>query len=219
MKKLIYILFLGFSAVTYSQQLSGIITDSNKTPLSNVEIYIEDLQIGTSTKENGSYLLKNLPTTSIEITVAYLGYKTIHKTITLSQKETILNFALEESVFKMDEVIIATPFNKLQSQNVMKVEKATLEQIQNQGTVTLSEGVRSIPGVEIVSTGVGIGKPVIRGLRGNRVLVYNAGIRLENQQWGDEHGLGVDESSIESLEVIKGPASLLYGSDALGGVL
>uniref|UniRef100_UPI0035681C5F TonB-dependent receptor plug domain-containing protein n=1 Tax=Lutibacter sp. TaxID=1925666 RepID=UPI0035681C5F len=67
--------------------------------------------------------------------------------------------------------------------------------------------------------GVGIGKPVIRGLRGNRVLVYTQGIRLENQQFGDEHGLGIDESSVESVEVIKGPASLLYGSDALGGVL
>ncbi|MBL4939510.1 MAG: TonB-dependent receptor, partial [Lutibacter sp.] len=83
----------------------------------------------------------------------------------------------------------------------------------------LIEGISSIAGVSQVSTGVGIGKPVIRGLRGNRVLVYTQGIRLENQQFGDEHGLGIDESSIESIEVIKGPASLLYGSDALGGVL
>ena len=75
------------------------------------------------------------------------------------------------------------------------------------------------PSLSTISTGTGIGKPVIRGLRGNRVLVYSQGLRLENQQFGDEHGLGVDASSIESLEVIKGPASLLYGSDALGGVL
>ena len=81
------------------------------------------------------------------------------------------------------------------------------------------EGLATIPGVSQVSTGTSIGKPVIRGLSGNRVLVYSQGVRLENQQFGDEHGLGVDASSIESLEVIKGPASLLYGSDALGGVL
>src|SRR5690606_20874643 len=53
----------------------------------------------------------------------------------------------------------------------------------------------------------------------NRVLVYTQGVRLENQQYGDEHGLGVSSSGVESVEVIKGPASLLYGSDALGGVL
>jgi iron complex outermembrane receptor protein len=219
MKKILLILFLGLSTVTFSQQLSGIITDNNNNTLADVEIYIEDLQIGTSTKEDGSYLLKNLPTRPVKITVAYLGYKTIHKTITLTKNETVLNFTLEKSVFKMDEVIIATPFNKLQSQNVMKVEKTTLQQIKNQGAVTLTQGINTIPGVETVSTGLGIGKPVIRGLRGNRVLVYTGGVRLENQQWGDEHGLGVDESTIESVEVIKGPASLLYGSDALGGVI
>ena len=65
----------------------------------------------------------------------------------------------------------------------------------------------------------GIGKPVIRGLSGNRIVTYAQGIRIENQQWGDEHGLGVGAVGIESVEVIKGPASLLYGSDAIGGVL
>ena len=218
-KILITLLFIGFLATSYGQQLSGIITDTNNTPLSDVEIYIEDLQIGTSSDAEGNYILKNLPNTPIKITFAFLGYKTQNKVITLTNNTTILNITLQESVFNMDEVIIATPFNKLQSQNVMKVEKATLQQIQNRGAITLSEGVNTIPGVESVSTGVGIGKPIIRGLRGNRVLVYNAGIRLENQQFGDEHGLGVSESSIESMEVIKGPASLLYGSDALGGVI
>src|SRR5690606_18444037 len=87
------------------------------------------------------------------------------------------------------------------------------------GITTLADGVASIPGVSQVSTGASIGKPVIRGLSGNRVLVFSQGIRLENQQFGEEHGLGLSESGMESVEVIKGPASLLYGSDALGGVL
>ena len=83
----------------------------------------------------------------------------------------------------------------------------------------LAEGITNIAGVESVSTGNSIGKPVIRGLSSNRVLVYTQGVRLENQQYGDEHGLGINAAGIESVEVIKGPASLLYGSDALGGVL
>src|SRR5690606_39001629 len=66
---------------------------------------------------------------------------------------------------------------------------------------------------------MGIGKPVIRGLGFNRVLVYTQGVRLENQQYGGEHGPGLNDAGISSVEVIKGPASLLYGSDALGGVL
>ncbi|SDX82443.1 iron complex outermembrane recepter protein [Lutibacter oricola] len=220
MKSYILILFVGLSAVLHSQNtITGTITNTENEKLLGVEVYINELHKGTSTNEKGYFELTNLPSNTLKITVAYIGYKTEIKTIKLTQEITTLNFVLKESVFKMDEVIISTPFNKLQSQNVMKVEKTTLKQIQNQGAVTLNDGINTIPGVETVSTGIGIGKPVIRGLRGNRVLVYSSGIRLENQQWGDEHGLGVDDSSIESLEVIKGPASLLYGSDALGGVL
>ena len=76
----------------------------------------------------------------------------------------------------------------------------------------------SNPGVSQVATGNSIGKPVIRGLSGNRVLTYAQGIRLENQQFGEEHGLGLNANGLESVEIIKGPASLLYGSDAMGGV-
>ena len=119
----------------------------------------------------------------------------------------------------MDEVIVSTAFNKIQSQNVMKVEHETIKELQQKGTSTLIEGLATIPGVSQVSTGTSIGKPVIRGLSGNRVLVYSQGVRMENQQFGDEHGLGLNDAGIESVEVIKGPASLLYGSDALGGVL
>jgi iron complex outermembrane receptor protein len=219
MQKYLVFLFLGISINVISQQLSGTITNSQNEPLPHVEVYIEELQIGTSTNEKGFYQFNNLPKHPIKLTTAYLGYDTQHKIVALQEEKTILNFTLLESVFKMDEVIISTPFNKLQSENVMKVEKATLSQLQNKGITTLSEGISSIPGVSTMSTGTGIGKPVIRGLRGNRVLVYSQGLRLENQQFGDEHGLGVDESSIESMEVIKGPASLLYGSDALGGVI
>ena len=121
--------------------------------------------------------------------------------------------------FVLDEVIVSTAFNKIQSQNVMKVEHSTVKELQQKGTATLIEGLATIPGVSQVSTGTSIGKPVIRGLSGNRVLVYSQGVRIENQQFGDEHGLGLNDAGIESVEVIKGPASLLYGSDALGGVL
>ena len=101
----------------------------------------------------------------------------------------------------------------------MKVEQETIADLKANGAVTLSDGITNIAGVESVTTGLSIGKPVIRGLSSNRVLVYTQGVRLENQQFGDEHGLGINDSGIESVEVIKGPASLLYGSDALGGVL
>ena len=75
------------------------------------------------------------------------------------------------------------------------------------------------PGVSQISTGGGIAKPVIRSLGYNRVVVIADGIRQEGQQWGDEHGVEIDGNSVHSAEIIKGPASLMYGSDALAGVI
>lgn len=130
-----------------------------------------------------------------------------------------LQIFLHEKVMLLDEVILSTPFNQHQSENVVKVSYKSLNSMQNKGIQNLIEGLAQVPGVNQMTTGAGIGKPVIRGLTGSRVLVYNQGVRVENFQFGEKHGLGINDSGIESVEVIKGPASLLYGSDALGGVI
>ena len=220
MKYLFFILCVGISTYTLAQNtISGTVTDQNNTPLLGVQIYIEQLHIGTTTDENGSFDLSKIPNGTNYIIFSFIGFETITKTLQLSDENKILDIQLTESIFHMDEVIVSTPFQKIQSENVMKVEYKSMKSLEKIGAPTLIQGLVSIPGVSEISTGTGIGKPVIRGLSGNRVLVYAQGVRLENQQFGDEHGLGLNEAGIESVEVIKGPASLLYGSDALGGVL
>ena len=199
--------------------ISGTVTGAQNQPIIGVSIYAPELHKGTSTDENGNYSLSNLPNGKIKLTFAYIGFATQNKIINLQNKENTLDIILDETEFLMDEVIVSTAFNKIQSQNVMKVEHSTIKEMQQKGTATLIEGLETIPGVSQISTGTSIGKPVIRGLSGNRVLVYSQGVRIENQQFGDEHGLGLNDAGVESVEVIKGPASLLYGSDALGGVL
>lgn len=220
MKKIIPILLLGFSAMLQAQNsVSGTVTDAQNQPLKGVTITAPEIHKGTTTDENGKYTLNNLPNGNLKLSFSFIGFAIQNKTIFLEQKETTLDISLEEKAFQMDEIIVSTAFNKLQSQNVMKVDHASMKSLQQKGTATLIEGLATIPGVSQVSTGTSIGKPVIRGLSGNRVLVYSQGVRIENQQFGDEHGLGLNDAGVESVEVIKGPASLLYGSDALGGVL
>ena len=220
MKKIIIALFMGISALLQAQNsISGTVTDLKNQPLKGVSVYISELNKGTSTDENGKYIFSNLPNRNLKISFTFIGFGVQNKTISSAAKETTLNIILEETIFEMDEIIVSTAFNKIQSQNVMKVEHESIKNLQRKGTATLIEGLATIPGVSQVSTGTSIGKPVIRGLSGNRVLVYSQGVRIENQQFGDEHGLGLNDSGVESVEVIKGPASLLYGSDALGGVL
>lgn len=220
MKKIIITLLLGFSAVLQAQiAVSGTVTDMADRPIKGVSVYIGAIQKGTKTDENGKYTLSNLPKSGLKLSFTYVGFTSQNIALNNTDAAQTINVVLEESIFEMDEVIVSTAFNKIQSQNVMKVEHETIKELQQKGTATLIEGLATIPGVSQVSTGTSIGKPVIRGLSGNRVLVYSQGVRMENQQFGDEHGLGLNDAGIESVEVIKGPASLLYGSDALGGVL
>jgi iron complex outermembrane receptor protein len=199
--------------------VSGTVTNRDNQAIKGVSIYVPELHKGTTTDDNGNYSLTNLPNGSLKLNFVFVGFSSQYKTIQKLKKENILNIMLEETIFEMDEVIVSTAFNKIQSQNVMKVEHESIKSLQQKGAATLIEGLATIPGVSQVSTGTSIGKPVIRGLSGNRVLVYSQGVRMENQQFGDEHGLGLNDAGVESVEVIKGPASLLYGSDALGGVL
>ncbi len=222
MKKYILIIFIGLtSSFIFAQnKLTGTITDaSNNEPLIGVSIYSQSLGIGTSSDFDGNYSLKNIPAGTHKFSFAYIGFKTITKTLTFNNSSVTQNVALSPSVLEMDEVIVSTPFNKIQSENVVKVAHKKIKTLLQKGGASLIDGLATIPGVSQLSTGTSIGKPVIRGLSGNRVLVYAQGVRLENQQFGNDHGLGVNEAGVGSVEVIKGPASLLYGSDALGGVV
>lgn len=220
MKKILIALFIGFSAFINAQnKITGKITDKDYNPIKGVTIFVSELHKSSETDENGTYSINSVPNGTIKITYTLLGFTSQNKTILVQNGENKIDIVLVPSLFEMDEVIVATSFHKLQSQNVMKVEHESMKSLQQKGTATLIEGLATIPGISQISTGTSIGKPVIRGLSGNRVLVYSQGVRVENQQFGDEHGLGLNDAGVESVEIIKGPASLLYGSDALGGVL
>jgi iron complex outermembrane receptor protein len=203
----------------YTQnKIIGKIT-SNGLALEGATISMPSLHIETISTTNGEYVLTHIPKGKHQLVVSYIGYETAQKEVNINSFETKVDVEMTEKPHQIDEIIIVTAFNKLQSQNVMKVEHQNLKSMRQKGVTTLIEGLATIPGVSQIATGTSIGKPVIRGLSGNRVLVYNQGVRLENQQFGEEHGLGLNDAGVESVEVIKGPASLLYGSDALGGVL
>lgn len=213
------LLLLAISNLYAQNNINGIVTDAKTNQkLAFVNVYMPNLEKGTSTNEEGDFSLQNLPSGTHDILFSIIGYETQLQTITIPLKFPI-TIQLAPSAIEMESIIVSTPFHKLQRDNVMKVEHRNLTDLKANGAVTLADGITNIAGVESITTGLGIGKPVIRGLSSNRVLVYTQGIRLENQQFGSEHGLGVNDAGIESVEVIKGPASLLYGSDALGGVL
>ena len=126
---------------------------------------------------------------------------------------------VNDNLVKLDEVVLTLPFDQTLGKSVLKVDKLNFNDINPIIKQYISNSISKLPGVSIISTGSGIGKPSIRGLSFNRVVVLSQGMRLENQQWGEEHGLALSSSGVNSVEVVKGPLYVLYGSDAMGGVL
>ena len=178
MKSISIALLLGFTLVASAQnKVVGTTSDKNNKPLPSVNISIPEIHKETISDAEGKYALNNLPKGNFTIVFSLIGYATKSVTLTISNKETTLNAVLEDNTIHMDEVIVSTVFNKLQSQNVMKVEHESVKSLQQKGATTLAEGLATIPGVSQISTGVSIGKPVIRGLSANRVLVYSQGVR------------------------------------------
>jgi iron complex outermembrane receptor protein len=125
-----------------------------------------------------------------------------------------LDSAIGLSEFTVTGISDGSP--KLTSLNI---ESYRLEKLQASGPYNLSDALSRLPGVSQMNTGIAISKPVVRGLYGNRLLVLLSGLRFDNQQWQDEHGLGLSQIGLERIELIRGPASLLYGTDAIGGVI
>ena len=126
---------------------------------------------------------------------------------------------VDNDIVELDEIVLSIPFGQTLGKSVIKVDKIKLNDINPIIKQYISKSISRLPGVSIITTGPNIAKPSVRGLSFNRVLVYNQGVRLENQQWGEEHGIGISSSGAESVEVVKGPLYVLYGSDAMGGVI
>lgn len=134
--------------------------------------------------------------------------------------DTIKHNPMTETDVKLSEVVVTgLTGNQRLRQSPAPVSFISSRQLEAQPSLNIIDAIARQPGVSQVTTGSGISKPVIRGLGYNRVVVVSDGIRQEGQQWGDEHGIEVDQNAVGSVEILKGPASLMYGSDAMAGVI
>ncbi|MFI5451214.1 TonB-dependent receptor [Pedobacter sp. UC225_61] len=202
-------------------EVKGKVTDATtKEPLSGATIYISDLKATTTTNANGEFTFTSIPAKGkFLVEVRYVGYKTTSKQVDLAANNQI-TFELEQSVIESAEVVITgTPYSSNNKTNSLAVVSVNREKLAQAAGTNIIDAIAKVPGISQVTTGGAISKPSIRGLGYNRVLTIVDGAREEAQQWGDEHGVEVDQFSANRIEVLKGPASLLYGSDALGGVI
>lgn len=201
-------------------KISGNITDEKTNePLDRVSVHISDLRKGSSTNKTGFYQIDNIKKGNYLVEVSNVGYKTITKNIVIS-KDTIINFVMNDAVAELNEVVITGVTHSTElKQSPVIIKPIDANTLNQNNSTNLIDALKNVPGVNQITTGGAISKPVIRGLGYNRVISLYNGVRQEGQQWGDEHGIEIDEYSIDRIEIIKGPGSLMYGSDGIAGVL
>ena len=200
--------------------LSGKITDAaTGVPLAGASVHFTDARIGAIADSSGQYTLRNIPSGHHLIEISHTSYTTIVEHIDVAAT-TQKNFALAPSIVENQGVTVTGVTSATSTRNtpipVTLVRKSELLQTPSTNII---DALSKQPGISQISTGPAISKPVIRGLGYNRVVVMNDGARQEGQQWGDEHGIEIDEASVSRAEILKGPASIMYGSDALAGVI
>ena len=212
--------FLFFSLLCLGQiSLNGTIQSKETKEKLSATIEIHNLNKVQVVSNDGYFSYSNLPKGTYQIICFTDGYETLIQKITL-QKDTTIILELSPNVTEYNEVLITGVSRSTELKrsplNVLLVKKA---QLIEQSSTNLIDALKRIPGIDQIATGTAISKPIIRGLGYNRVITLNDGIRQEGQQWGDEHGIEIDEYSVDQVEIIKGPGSLLYGSDAIAGVV
>jgi iron complex outermembrane receptor protein len=201
--------------------LTGTVTDkADGKPVAGANVSVPDLRINTVTDANGKYTISQLPKGVYLVQVSFIGYATFNQRVDFS-KTPVLNVQLQTSSIETGEVVITGVSKATEIKRdpvpMVAVGKTYIDQRSASGNVI--DEIAHLPGISAVTTGPNVSKPFIHGLGYNRVVTMEDGIRQEGQQWGDEHGIEVDQNSIDRIEIIKGPASLSYGSDAIGGVV
>lgn len=208
------------SAAVAQNSLTGKVIDADdQSPLVGAIIYIPDLKKGASANQDGIYLIDQLPHGKFLVEFKFLGYSNFVRSV-LIEGNTNLDAALARAVTELNEVIVTGSSHSSELRNnPLPIVTFNLKDLTENTSTNLIDNIARKPGLNQITTGPGISKPVIRGLGYTRIISLYDGIRQEGQQWGDEHGIEIDEFSVDRVEVIKGAGSLMYGSDGLGGVL
>ncbi len=217
---LLAILLLVSSSLFAQSFLKGKVTDQSGQPIPGTSVMILQSQSGTITQADGSYRIE-LPgkLKNLDVEFRFLGFKSRLRSITVSEGDNVLDISLDESPIELQGVTVTAGFFKEKELLPYTITAISKEDVVSNGSLNFSQALARTPGVNFSSFGNGVGKPVIRGLSNANVIMLNNGAKLENFNFSSNHPFLVDEFTAGRTEIIKGAASLQYGSDAVGGVI
>jgi len=216
---LIFSLTFLFQGIHGQNRITGKVTNNGNSPVPAAAIYIPEVSMMTTADSLGNYYLSNLPSGSFKIQFSFPGYGQQFLTVDFDGHPVVLDIRLKPVPVETDEITLTGGQPGTQNTNAIDIEVLKLDRLEYKTTTNVPEMLKRVPGVDMISKGNGVARPVIRGLSMSDIVVVNNGTRLENYQYSNHHPLGMDEFGIESVEIIKGPAALLYGSDAIGGLI
>ncbi len=199
--------------------IKGLVVDENNEPLTGATVLLSPIERATITDAKGNFSIKNIPKGKYKLQISFIGYHSLIDSVRMDGDKTY-NARLRLAALSLQEVVVKNNYvesrKKDESLDIEIVNDNYLKQ--NLGG-SLMNSLERLPGVSNIDIGSGQSKPVIRGLGFNRIVVVENSIKHEAQQWGADHGLEIDQYAVDNIEIIKGPASLMYGSDAIGGVI
>lgn len=213
------VLLLGTSQAQTHYQLRGRVVGESNEPLTGASVLLFPPNKGTITNASGDFRIGNLLKGQYTIKISFVGYKTLIDTISLTGNSTY-KAQLIVSALSLQEVVVTDNYAETRKkEEALNIEIVNDDYLKQNLSGSLMGSLERLPGVTAIDIGSGQSKPVIRGLGFNRVVVVENNIKHQAQEWGADHGLEIDQYAVDNIEVIKGPASLMYGSDAIGGVI
>jgi iron complex outermembrane recepter protein len=199
--------------------LSGTVTDVSGTPLEGARVLVSELDRAVLTDAGGQFRIPEMSAGRYTLEVRRQGYEARLVKVELPT-EASLTVELRQSPVPIDPITVTVTRGAMSpTSSPLPASALGRDALDREQSVSLAHTLTQLPGVRALTTGREIGKPVIRGLSGSRVLVMSQGLRLEDYAWSDEDGPSVDAAMADRVEVIRGPASVLYGADAVGGVV
>jgi iron complex outermembrane receptor protein len=199
--------------------VSGKVTRDNGDAMSGAAVVLEELRREVRTTEEGTYRFDNVPPGNYHFSVRAEGYSTRRTEVNVTPQGATLDLVVELDLH-FQEVVSVSPTARAQFESYQPTSVLAGQELQKQLEATLGATLQSEPGIAMRALGPGPARPVIRGLDGDRVAVLQDGQRsgdLSSQS--ADHGVTINPSSAQRIEVVRGPATLLYGANAIGGLV
>ncbi|MGK9477122.1 TonB-dependent receptor [Melioribacter sp. OK-6-Me] len=222
MKELIISFMLLFTIAIQAQSYSikGYVYDKkNNEPLVGVNIYLQELKTGTSTDEKGYFELGNLKEGNYTLRFSYIGHKSLTEKVYVPSKTLMIY--LEDVTIDLNEVVVTgNPFNSDPKELLQSSLSVANLELQIKRNTNIGETLNFLPGISMRYNGKATARPVVRGFSNNRILILENGLRMGDlSNTSSDHAVSSDGAIPEKIEIIRGPSSLIYGSNALGGVI